>query len=44
MAAATAGADPLDQVGRWTDWFGIKAMAINAAMLPTGKVLWFSYP
>jgi hypothetical protein len=44
MAAATVGDDRLDQVGRWTDWFGIKAMAINAAMLPTGKVLWFSYP
>jgi hypothetical protein len=44
MAAATAAAGPLDQDGRWSPPFNIGAMAINAAMLPTGKVLWFSYP
>jgi galactose oxidase-like protein len=35
---------PAAEVGRWQPPFSIPVMAINAAMLPTGKVLWFSYP
>ena len=30
--------------GRWRAPFSIPVMAIHGAMLPTGKVLWFSYP
>ena len=30
--------------GRWQPPFKIPVMAINAALLPTGKVLWYSYP
>ena len=44
VAAHASAAGPLDQVGRWTDEFDIPVFAINAVMLPTGKVLWFAYP
>jgi hypothetical protein len=30
--------------GSWTAPFAIPVMAINAVMLPTGKVLWWAYP
>ena len=30
--------------GRWGAPFSIPVMGIHAAMLPTGKVMWFSYP
>jgi hypothetical protein len=45
-AARASAAGPLDQVGRWkaSDEFDIPVFAINAVMLPTGKVLWFAYP
>jgi hypothetical protein len=43
MARVTA-AEPLDEVGRWGRSFDIPVFAINAAMLTTGKVLWFAYP
>ena len=35
---------PADQVGRWGAQFDIPVFAINAVMLPTGKVLFFAYP
>jgi len=35
---------PADQIGRWGAPFSIPVMAIHAALLPTGKVLWFAYP
>ena len=41
--AAAAVGDPAE-VGRWGVPFGIPVMAVHAAVLPTGKVLWFSYP
>ena len=44
VAAAAALAGPPEQVGRWGAPFSIPVMAIHAAMLPTGKVMWFSYP
>ena len=40
---AAAVGDPAD-VGRWTAPFPIPVMAVHAAVLPTGKVMWFSYP
>ena len=30
--------------GRWSAPFSIPAMGIHAALLPTGKVMWWSYP
>ena len=42
LRAAAVG-DPAD-VGRWTAAFPIPVMAVHAAVLPTGKVMWFSYP
>ena len=42
-AVAAAPADP-SVSGRWGAPFPIPVMAINAAMLPTGKVLWYAYP
>ena len=46
-----AAVGPLHEVGRWNGRFPIggvdgakSVMAINAAVLPTGKVLWYSYP
>lgn len=42
VVAAVAG--PPAQVGQWAAPFPIPVMAIHAALLPTGKVLWFSYP
>ena len=30
--------------GRWAAPFSIPVMGIHAALLPTGKVMWFSYP
>ena len=43
LAAAAAPDDP-SVSGRWGARFSIPVMAINAAMLPTGKVLWYAYP
>jgi hypothetical protein len=43
-ARAAAVAEPLDGAGRWTEQFDIPVFAINAILLPTGKVLWFAYP
>jgi hypothetical protein len=51
-AAHAAGADavtpkaagPADQVGQWAAPFNIPIFGINAVMLPTGKVMWWSYP
>jgi hypothetical protein len=46
---ADAGLDPA-QYGQWETFnsghpsFNIPVFAINAAMLPTGKVLWYAYP
>ena len=42
-ASAPPSASPAD-VGRWTAAFPIPVMAVHAAVLPTGKVMWFSYP
>ena len=44
VQAAAALAGPPEQVGRWSPPFPIPVMGIHAAMLPTGKVMWFSYP
>ncbi len=44
VTAAAALAGPPEQVGRWGAPFSIPVMGIHAAMLPTGKVMWFSYP
>jgi hypothetical protein len=43
---ARASADgPADQVGRWAGRFDIAGtMGINAALLATGKVMWYAYP
>ncbi|WP_157251512.1 glyoxal oxidase [Patulibacter americanus] len=39
---ATAAAGPADQVGRWsTERIGMPTWALNAAMLPTGKVAYW---
>ena len=43
VQAAAALAGPPDQVGRWGAPFSIPVVAVHAAMLPTGKVMWFSY-
>ena len=40
----SAAVSPEDTLGRWQPPFKIPVMAINAALLPTGKVLWYSYP
>jgi hypothetical protein len=40
---AAAVGNPAD-IGRWSAPFSIPVMAIHAAVLPTGKVMWFSYP
>lgn len=39
-------AAPVDPAigGRWNGRFDIPVMGINAALLPTGKVLWYAYP
>jgi hypothetical protein len=44
LARTAASTESLDQVGRWNGEFDIPVFAINAIMLPTGKVLWFAYP
>ena len=46
LASSAVAADPMDEVGRWNGYFDLPEhlFALNAAMLPTGKVLWFSYP
>src|SRR5215208_775948 len=41
-AALVSG--PPDQVGQWAAPFPIPIFGINAVMLPTGKVMWWSYP
>ena len=47
-ARASAGLRPVTgdptRVGRWGAAFSIPVMAVHGAVLPTGKVLWFSYP
>ncbi len=40
---AFAAVDP-NVGGRWGAPFSIPVMGIHAAVLPTGKVMWFSYP
>ena len=40
---AVAAVDPAVGDG-WGGPFSIPVMGIHAAMLPTGKVMWFSYP
>ena len=42
--ARAAVAGPPAEVGRWGAPFSIPVMAVHAALLPTGKVLWFAYP
>lgn len=44
VRARKAASGPLSDVGRWTPAFDIPVFAINAALLPTGKVLWYAYP
>ena len=43
-AGEFAAASVESTAGRWQPPFKIPVMAINAALLPTGKVLWYSYP
>ena len=45
FARRAVAAEPLDKIGRWNGYFDLPEhlFAINAAMLPTGKVFWFSY-
>ncbi len=43
-SAADLSAADADVDGQWSPPFDIPVMAIHAALLPTGKVLWFSYP
>jgi hypothetical protein len=44
IAQATAN-DPAAEIGRWTQApFGLPTYAINLAVLPTGKLLFWSYP
>jgi Domain of unknown function (DUF1929) len=42
--ARAAAAGPPEQVGRWSAPFSIPIFGIHAVMLPTGKVMWWSYP
>jgi Domain of unknown function (DUF1929)/Concanavalin A-like lectin/glucanases superfamily/Glyoxal oxidase N-terminus/Kelch motif/Galactose oxidase, central domain len=42
-SSAASAADPA-VVGEWTAPFTTPAKGIHATVLPTGKVLWFSYP
>jgi galactose oxidase-like protein len=35
---------PASQIGQWSAPFKVPSVAINAVLLPTGKVLWFAYP
>ncbi|HWI73837.1 MAG TPA: hypothetical protein VNT55_17890, partial [Baekduia sp.] len=42
--AASAAAFAPASGGSWTSGFDIPVFGINAAMLPTGKVLWYAYP
>src|SRR3954471_5212709 len=42
-AADTSPPDPQVK-GRWSARFPIPVIAINAIMLPSGRVLWFAYP
>ena len=42
--ARAAAVGPPEQDGRWSAPFDIPVMAIHSALLPTGKVMWFSYP
>jgi hypothetical protein len=46
LAVARVGEeDPANQVGRWTDPpFAMPNYAMNAALLPTGKVMFWSWP
>jgi len=43
-AVGAAATDDPAEVGRWSAPFSIPVMAIHGAVLPTGKVMWFSYP
>lgn len=43
--APALGSKPPEEVGRWTtEPFELPTYAINTVMLPTGKVLFYSYP
>ncbi len=43
LAPLAASDDPA-VAGRWSAPFSIPVMGIHAAMLPTGKAMWWSYP
>ena len=43
LTAKAVAVDP-SVGGQWVTRFDIPVMGINAAMLPTGKVLWYAYP
>ncbi len=43
-SAAAAAVVPPEVGGRWNGRFDIPVMGINAAMLPTGKVMFYAYP
>jgi hypothetical protein len=44
MAAEVAAPPDPATSGEWAAPFAIPVMGINAVMLPTGKVMWWSYP
>src|SRR3954451_17819145 len=44
QAQAALVSGPSDQIGQWAAPFPIPIFGINAVMLPTGKVMWWSYP
>lgn len=44
VEAQALAAGPPDQVGEWGSPFSIPVFGIHAVVLPTGKVLWWSYP
>ncbi len=45
LIAPAAASKPPEEVGRWTtEPFELPTYAINTVMLPTGKVLFYSYP
>ncbi|HEU4973386.1 MAG TPA: hypothetical protein VFT35_15825, partial [Gaiellaceae bacterium] len=45
QATSSSAVDVAPEIGgRWNGRFDIPVMGINAAMLPTGKVMWYAYP
>lgn len=44
VPGGAAAAGPPAQVGRWSAPFPIPVFGIHAVLLPTGKVMWWSYP